>query len=126
MTTLPDSQTISGPSVVVESSAWLDIRVLSFRRSCIDKTKQINFVGNILKNRLRLKRIAINVHDAVEWNFGHDPHYDWFDKMLNERNALSEIVKTTDAEWWNEYDKVENDRGIKSLMVFMVPKLSNA
>jgi hypothetical protein len=36
----------------------------------------------LLLLRLRIKRDTKRIEDAVEWNFGCCPHYEWFDKLL--------------------------------------------
>ena len=73
-----------------------------------------------LKNRLLLKSLELRIEKAVSDNFGYDPSYPSYTELLNARNQLSEIVKASDPEWWNMYEKFSYREACRNLMVFTV------
>lgn len=60
---------------------------------------------NILKNRLKIKRLSIKIEEAIEWNFGYCPSDDEvFDKWIEERLELQKEMQETDKEWVKVYE----------------------
>ena len=72
---------------------------------------------NILKNRLKLKRLEIEVKQYEKQNFGYAPNCIFFDECLDKRNEISEIVLKTDREWWLKWDRFHEEK-TKELNVF--------
>ena len=72
-----------------------------------------------LKNRLLLKRIEMKIEKAVHNNFGYDPSYPWYHELLDKRDELSEIVRSSDPEWWNVYQKFPYKDSYRKLMIFI-------
>lgn len=73
---------------------------------------------NRLKRRLQLKRVEIQIEEEVSWNFGYDPNTLWFNVLLEQRNELSSIVRESDPEWWEIYERFRMEDSCKNLMVF--------
>lgn len=75
----------------------------------------------MLKHRLKLKRLAIRIERQVEWNFGYCPSENAeFDKTLEKMVKLSETVRLTDREWWDQYDRYTGRDDAKNLPPFLV------
>ena len=75
--------------------------------------------SSILKRRMQLKRMEIQIEKNVEWNFGYDPGDIWHHELLDKRNNLSLIVRKTDPEWWAIYDRYQDADNCKRLMIFL-------
>ena len=73
----------------------------------------------ILKRRLLLKQIELKINCEVHWNFGYSPNNVKFDRLVEKRNNLSGIVRKTDSDWWNMYDRYREKGNCKKLMVFL-------
>jgi hypothetical protein len=74
---------------------------------------------SILKRRMQLKRMEIQIEKNVAWNFGYDPSDIWHHDLLDRRNDLSLIVNKTDPEWWAVYDRYRDAENCKRLMTFL-------
>ena len=72
-----------------------------------------------LKRRMQLKRMEIKIQKAAEENFGYDPSYDWYHKLLETRSALSDMVSSADHNWWLVFEEYRYNENCKSLPVFI-------
>ncbi len=73
---------------------------------------------NRIKNRMKLKRLALKVQKEVDENFGYCPSNEYFDRILDERNKISQIIRENDSEWYKIYEEFEYRERVDKLQIF--------
>lgn len=74
---------------------------------------------NILKNRLKLKKLTKQMEKAIDDNFGYCPSYPWFDDLSERQLVVFKEVQKTDAVWFKEvFQKYEYAENVKNMPIF--------
>jgi len=74
---------------------------------------------SILKNRLKLKKLTVQLEEACDENFGYSPSYPWFDELSERQRVVFEEVQKSDSVWFKEvFQKYEYAENVKKMSIF--------